>query len=191
MNIRRSGETFTSGVLSFAKNKRNYLLALSVAIVFVTTYLLILPAMTLDEQEAEKQGGIDVPKQEQVVSEEKADKEVKTPTATMDKVNDSKTETKAAEADTPAEDPADEETDQIAEEASEEPAFASGELTFEGEGFTVAAAFDEEAGLPEDTDLTATEITKDDEDYKAWHDEALKALQKEDGGKTPIIVKHF
>lgn len=40
---------------------RPLIIALSAVVVFVTTYLLILPALTLDEDEAAAQGGIDVP----------------------------------------------------------------------------------------------------------------------------------
>ena len=40
---------------------RTVLLSLAIVVVFVTTYLLILPAITLDQNEAERQGGIDVP----------------------------------------------------------------------------------------------------------------------------------
>lgn len=50
---------------SHGTRSRRTLLALSGAVVFVTTYLLILPAFTLDEETAELQGGIDVPAAEQ------------------------------------------------------------------------------------------------------------------------------
>ena len=45
---------------------RTLLLTLSAIVVFVTTYLLILPAITLEKDEAAKQGGIDVPAYEMV-----------------------------------------------------------------------------------------------------------------------------
>ena len=41
--------------------RRKVLLVLSCLVVFVTTYMLILPAFTLDKEEAAGQGGIDVP----------------------------------------------------------------------------------------------------------------------------------
>lgn len=41
--------------------RRKFILALSCLVVFVTTYVLILPAFTLDKEEAAEQGGIDVP----------------------------------------------------------------------------------------------------------------------------------
>ena len=41
--------------------KRKMILVLSCFVVFITTYMLILPAFTLDIEEAAEQGGIDVP----------------------------------------------------------------------------------------------------------------------------------
>jgi hypothetical protein len=40
---------------------RTLLLTLTAIVVFVVSYLLVLPALTLDEEEAVSQGGIDVP----------------------------------------------------------------------------------------------------------------------------------
>ncbi len=42
------------------RKHRTVLLTMSVVIVFITTYVLILPAFTLDQEEAQQQGGIDV-----------------------------------------------------------------------------------------------------------------------------------
>ncbi len=41
--------------------RRKVVLALSCVVVFVTTYMLILPAFTLEKTKAAEQGGIDVP----------------------------------------------------------------------------------------------------------------------------------
>ena len=43
------------------EKNRTLLLTLSAIVVFVVSYLLVLPALTLDEEEAASQGGIDVP----------------------------------------------------------------------------------------------------------------------------------
>ena len=110
---------FINATLNIIMKNRPLLLILCATVVFVTTYLLILPAVTLEEQEAAKQGGIDVP---------------------------------------------------------------SAELTFEGAGYAVRASYDAKAGLPENTELAAVEIGEDDEDYQAWHDEALKAVQESKNG---------
>ena len=55
--------------------QRKLILALSCAVVFVTTYVLILPAFTLDKEEAAEQGGIDVPAVEQSVDSDMATQE--------------------------------------------------------------------------------------------------------------------
>ena len=40
---------------------RTFVMSLAVIVVFVTTYLLILPAFTLEKEKAAEQGGIDLP----------------------------------------------------------------------------------------------------------------------------------
>ena len=108
-------------------------MTLSAAVVFITTYLLILPALTLDEQEAARQGGIDLPAQQEQVLEDTA---------------------------------------------------AERSLSFDGDGYAVTADCDAKAGLPEGTELAVSEIEKDAEDYDTLCDEALQAVQAEDGGDT-------
>ena len=120
---------------------RTLLLTLSAIVVFVVSYLLILPAITLEEDEAASQGGIDVPATEEQVTEGQAD------------------ETEAV------------------------PSAGSCELAYSGDGYSIDLTADKKAGLPEDTELTANEITSDDDDYQAWCDEALKALQETEGGE--------
>ena len=53
-------------ILSFIKKYKPLIVLLSAVVVFVSTYVLILPALTLDKEEAASQGGIDVPAVEQV-----------------------------------------------------------------------------------------------------------------------------
>ena len=60
------------GFASRIRNHRPLILILSAVVVFVTTYMLILPALTLDEDEARDQGGIEVPASEQMVQDEQA-----------------------------------------------------------------------------------------------------------------------
>lgn len=48
-------------ILWIIQEQRKLILLLSCLVVFITTYLLILPAFTLDKEEAAEQGGIDVP----------------------------------------------------------------------------------------------------------------------------------
>ena len=74
---------------------RTVLLSLAIVVVFVTTYLLILPAITLDQNEAERQGGIDVPSVTQ--------------TATAD--NDTDIADNSEQAETPADNDVEDKTD--------------------------------------------------------------------------------
>ena len=43
----------------YLKKRKAIVVALAAMVVFVTTYMLILPAVTLDEETASAQGGID------------------------------------------------------------------------------------------------------------------------------------
>ena len=49
-----------AAILEWTKKNKSWLLALSIIVVFCTTYALILPALTLEEQEAARQGGIEL-----------------------------------------------------------------------------------------------------------------------------------
>ena len=122
-----------NATLNLIRKNRPLLMTLSAAVVFITTYLLILPALTLDEQEAARQGGIDLPAQQEQVLEDTA---------------------------------------------------AERSLSFDGDGYAVTADCDAKAGLPEGTELAVSEIEKDAEDYDTLCDEALQAVQAEDGGDT-------
>lgn len=99
-------------------------MVLSCVVVFITTYALILPAITLEQDEAAKQGGIDVPAQS---------------------VSD---------------------TDK---------------------GFEITADFDK-AGLPEDVELSAEEITGSDQDYEVLYEDALQAVREDSGNKTSDLA---
>ena len=66
----------TNKLLRYVREKKSILLAFSAAVIFITTYILILPAFTLDEEEAVEQGGIDLPASvEEVGTEETASTE--------------------------------------------------------------------------------------------------------------------
>ena len=151
---------FINATKRIIEKNRPLLLTLCAAVVFVTTYLLILPAVTLEEQEAAKQGGIDLPAASQQATD-------------------------VTEAEGEGTEPADAEANAEAEDA--EP--ADGVLSFDGDGYAVQAAYDAKAGLPEDTELAAVEIAKDDDDYQGWYDEALKAVQDSKGGEQVTGLK--
>ena len=60
-------------ILNKTTRTRKLVTVLMVLVVFVTTYILILPAFTLTQEKAEQQGGIDVPAVEQTADTEEAD----------------------------------------------------------------------------------------------------------------------
>ena len=137
------------------------MMVLSCFVVFVTTYLLILPAVTLDQDEAERQGGIDVPKQTRQIED--------APVKDLDQESDSK-------------DPA-----SNAIVIKTEPDVQAGSISYSGKGYEVSADCDG-AGLPEGTKLTAQEISKSDDSYDGLYEDALKAVQKDSGNKDCEIA---
>lgn len=66
MNKRFTLDNTISLLGEYIKKRKTLLLSLSAMVVFVTTYMLILPALTLEEDEAVRQGGFDVPASEQM-----------------------------------------------------------------------------------------------------------------------------
>ena len=160
-------------IIETIRKQRTFFVCICAMVVFVTTYLLILPAITLDQDTAKDQGGIDIPTAEQVQDVDQAKDADKSSADVEDK--------EAAE---DADKSASEDTDKAAAEDS-----AAGGLSYEGNGYTVEAAFGAKAGLPEDTSLEAVEIKSDDEDYDTWRDEALKAVQEAKGGEQVTDLK--
>ena len=61
MEIKTKIKQLITVLLYNIKERKKMILALSCLVVFFTTYLLILPAFTLDKEEAAEQGGVDVP----------------------------------------------------------------------------------------------------------------------------------
>ena len=116
-----------SSVFSGMKHYRTLLLTLSAIVVFVVSYLLILPALTLDQDEANQQAGINL-------------------------------ETEAVKAEANA-------------------------LSYSGDAFEVEAAYNRDAQLPEKTTLQVSEITKKNDQYQAYCDHALEAIQNADKAK--------
>ena len=125
-NRKTSAHSALITFVEYLRQRRMYITVLSCFVVFITTYLLILPAVTLDQDEAEKQGGIDV----QTQKEQLEDIPVKDPD----------TNAKASP------------SDKIV--LKTEPDVESGDITYTGKGFEVSANCDN-AGLPEGTELVA------------------------------------
>lgn len=143
------------------KEKKSYVTVLSCLVVFITTYLLILPAITLDKDEADKQGGIDIQTQQEQLEDIP--------------VKDSDADSNAKASD----------SDKIV--LKTEPDVESGDITYTGKGYEVSANCDR-AGLPEGTELVAEEVNKSDKSYNGLYEDALKAVQKDSDNKVSDLA---
>ncbi|MBQ9708804.1 MAG: hypothetical protein IJV66_06440, partial [Firmicutes bacterium] len=139
---------------------------MSAVVVFVTTYMLILPALTLDKEEAKDQGGVDVPSVTQQAEEQNGGSE----------------EALASEDPYKTSDVRDVENGVGGSQAASEDL-----LTFtDKEGsYVVSCDADSKAKLPADTALSVYEIDKsnkqDKEEYNFYREETLNALRDELG----------
>lgn len=186
-------------------------LSLAVIVVFITTYLLILPAFTLEKEEAEKQGGIDVPRDsvEQVIDESVTveDETVPESSETSDSEEDKSASDTSDISDTPDTEEPEKETKEIISEetptenteekqkeeaATEKEAVVSAPLVFDGDGYTVTV-IDKENVLPEGTEVIVKEIDedKDPKAYKKYAKDSLDALNSDDGSNRKLKFAHF
>lgn len=160
--------------------RRRVVLALSCVVVFVTTYMLILPAFTLEKTKAAEQGGIDVPgvtaTSEDVSEDEEADE------AGQADAQDVQTESGKTE-DGKVEDSGSKSKD--SGEAKADSAQTADPLTFEDEHYTIAVD-DKNSVLPENTEIKVEEIDKDKDakKYEKHFDDALAAIQEEKDGEN-------
>ncbi len=190
-------------------NLKSLVVTLAAIVVFTTTYLLILPAFTLDKEEAAEQGGIDVAV-EQTVDEEAPAEKAEEPAAEQKESAEvvKEAEEPAAKEEVKEEtaspkqkdnDAKDEKKDSNVKEEKEEVKLLSKkkELTAEKEkkdDFTISAVVDKDAKVPEDVFLQAAELTKDTEgfDYDKYYKDALKVLKKDaDNVKGIKTIKFY
>lgn len=187
-------------IIESIHEKRRWLLALSCLVVFITTYVLILPAFTLTQEKAEQQGGIDIPAME-MAAEEAADEE----TGSVDSENKADADTKTtdkAKAENKSEDKYEASAETETETANSSVTKAAAQtdpLTFEGEGFTVAVD-DAKSVLPVDTEVVASELLEKPEEgtkaekkeaeeaYKKYYELAQQAVKEEDGADDLRII---
>ncbi len=173
--------------------RRTELLLLSAAVVFITTYLLILPALTLEADTAAGQGGIDMPAaaEETELAEETAATEE--PAATEEQAAPEEQESadeaqSAAEAEPPEESaPASVSVPAAAEEEAH--GTGGGTLTAVSERFTVTVDYKEDAGIPKGAGLEAEEIPRDSEEYAAYLAKTEDALGWKDS--TAAYIRLF
>ena len=144
---------------------RKIVMSLAVVVVFVTTYLLILPALTLEKEEAAQQGGIDVPavteaaETEDAVSEEAAETEETGETENAEGTEE-RSEAEGAEDSTAVEQGSDASEDRSAP-ALRGAAMEKEVLTSDGRNYKVTVEYADDAGIPQNADLSVTEIKEE------------------------------
>ena len=188
--------------LEAANKRRKFVLALSCLVVFVTTYVLILPAFTLDADKAKDQGGIDVPEIAQeddshdkdAAAEDASDKDQDADEAQAKSGEDKSKDALDAKSDD-SKDAAKDASD--AKESDKSDAGKAAEsksaeaLSYEGKGFAVAVA-DKSSVLPGDTKLVVEELgqeTKSEaKSYQDYCDKALAAINEDAGTKATKTI---
>ena len=163
-------------ILANLQEQRKLILVLSCLVVFTTTYLLILPAFTLDKEEAAEQGGIDVPSSgiEETAEEERASEDNEEPAEGKANVISDAASGAASDAGQDVDESEEELSEDELDEETEGDVIAPGTpLVFEGDGYKVTATFDEDAEIPAGTELDVTEIKHGTDEYyqsagKAW-----------------------
>ena len=141
---------------------------LACIIIFVTTYLMVLPAISLDRAGAEEDEAIAIEGETSEQDEDwEDDWENDRESSLFEDVGDSGTAEEAGGADRP---------------------FA---LTYEEENYTVTAFYGEDAELPADAELAAEEIEEGSDEYREYYKRALEAVRTEKGGEALISYARF
>ncbi|AXQ77975.1 LPXTG cell wall anchor domain-containing protein [Streptococcus chenjunshii] len=131
---------------------KKLVVAVAIVVVFITTYALILPAITLDQNTAGQQAGIEVA--EPASSEEtEAEPEAEDGTQT--------------ETDNSEQDKAEEETELISQPTS---------LQYSGDDYEIAVDIDAAAKLPVGAELKVKEIDEKSDSYASHYEQTKKAL---------------
>ncbi len=185
MRLRSKVRELITALLDNMHRWRKLVVVFSCFVVFAMTYLLIVPAFTLDKEEAAEQGGIDVPVVSQEANEESTAETVVPAEDNPEKesVNDTETESEKD----PEKDP--EEGSKAGVPPEEDP------LTYEGDGYSVTVD-DTSSVLPDDTSVSVEEITSetDAEQFDELYKQAEAAIADEageTGSKTTIDFVRF
>lgn len=164
----------------FMRARKAYITVLSCLVVFVATYLLILPALTLDQDEAAQQGGIDVPQAENVLQEDSEQVETNSEDTTKDlKATEPKSQNQE-ETSTQPDETSETEMINTGEEFSddEDSASTDGVISYTGKKYKVNVSFDEDAKIPDTAELKVKEILPDDEAYQSLQAKAGEDLSE-------------
>ena len=187
MDFRTRIKELIKTLLDNVQEQRKVILALGCLVVFITTYMLILPAFTLDKAKAAKQGGIDVPGVELSADDdstqaESAAAEEEGPEAKDDAKSDTKNSAKATQKAAKSDDAS------KAKSKSQQTVTLQNE---ESDDFVVAVEGDGN-DLSEDMSVEVREIDQSDKkqkkEYESLYNDALEAVQKaqkEEGLEKP------
>lgn len=141
------------------KNHKKLGTFLAVIVALVTAYLLILPAITLDNETASQNPGIEV---------EQSSQSPPSLPAPQDNQLGSTTESSSVDtSNSGATQAASDESDLITQATT---------LTAQNQDYTIKADVDEKAQLPKDTTLTVKEIKNDDAAYQANYEKVQNSL---------------
>lgn len=166
------------------KHWKAIVVTLAAMVVFVTTYLLILPAVTLDEETAEAQGGIDV-NVEETVSDDSVPAQAPDDTdAVKDADNAKADDVKSNDADADDSDAGDSDAEVKPDKAK---AAKATSISDGGKTYDVNVTCGEEAGVPEDAMLEVSEISQKTDEYKELFSKTEEAL----GEDTPVSFVRF
>lgn len=170
---------FIRNLLEIMHRRRTVLISLSCVVVFLTTYMLILPAFTLEKDEALEQGGIDIPAAELT---EDTDKDQEEAVEEESEAGEEADLTKPEEPELKAKPEAKEASDTESKQAAK----PTDNLLYEGDNFKVSID-DAKSVLPEDASVQVEEIDKNKKEYakqyKELYKDALTAVQEEKDGK--------
>lgn len=193
---------YNTGAKGGRRHRRKVVMTLAVLVVFVTTYSLILPAITLDEQHAEATPGIETGEPAEVPAESTAadqnetaspvaepkgesqpagssESESAQPAGSSESTEESGVSSVSEEADMPAEE------EQLPnEEESEEESAKAGELAYKGSDYKVTVRYSADAAVPEGAELEARELQPGTDEYKAHYAKVLKVLNKDSSGEA-------
>ena len=153
---------------------RSFILFIACLIVIVTTYLLVLPAFTLEEDTADKLGGINI-------EEEAEDVETDTDKAASEEDNVKKTE--KPEEEKKSEKASDEKAPQKSEEVKN-----SSQLLYKGNDYSVECSFDDKAEIG-DAELNVKELNdKEGRSYSEKAEKAVLAAEEQDGNSKKAVA---
>lgn len=163
---------------------RSTILVMSAMVVFITTYMLILPALTLDKDKAKDSGGIDVPEAAQMMgTETAAEPEETDPDATADAAGPEAGTAAGGDASRDA----DVKEDRTRPDGAIEPPRGSGTIACDSGDHKVSIDYGKGSGLNGDTTVSSEEILSGDKDFARYESAALAAVREASGAETATL----